>query len=138
MLETFEMLRAVNDPIGSYSRGMRQKIALIGSLMHRPPVWVLDEPMVGLDPRSSYLLKELMRSHVEQGGAVFFSTHVLEVAERLCDRVGIIHKGKLIAVNTVEEMKELFAKEGDKSLEEIFLEVTGAKLPQEQLASLAK
>ena len=79
-----------------------------------------------------------MCSHVEQGGAVFFSTHVLEVAERLCDRVGIIHKGKLIAVNTVEEMKELFAKEGDKSLEEIFLEVTGAKLPQEQLASLAK
>lgn len=138
MLETFEMLHAVNDPIGSYSRGMRQKIALIGSLMHRPPVWVLDEPMVGLDPRSSYLLKELMRSHVEQGGAVFFSTHVLEVAERLCDRVGIIHKGKLIAVNTVEEMKELFAEEGDKSLEEIFLEVTGAKLPQEQLASLAK
>src|SRR5690606_18192592 len=122
----------------SYSRGMRQKIALIGSLLHRPPVWVLDEPMVGLDPRSSYLLKELMRSHVEQGGAVFFSTHVLEVAERLCDRVGIIHKGKLIAVNTVSEMKELFAKEGDKCLEEIFLEVTGAKLPQEQLASLEK
>ncbi|HAF66476.1 MAG: ABC transporter ATP-binding protein [Bacillota bacterium] len=138
LLETFEMLHAVNNPIGSYSRGMRQKIALIGSLLHRPPVWVLDEPMVGLDPRSSYLLKELMRSHVEQGGAVFFSTHVLEVAERLCDRVGIIHKGKLIAVNTVSEMKELFAKEGDKSLEEIFLEVTGAKLPQEQLASLEK
>ncbi len=138
LLETFEMLHAVNDPIGSYSRGMRQKIALIGSLMHRPPVWVLDEPMVGFDPRSSYLLKELMRSHVEQGGAVFFSTHVLEVAERLCDRIGIIHKGKLIAVNTVSEMKELFAKEGDRSLEEIFLEVTGARLSQEQLASLEK
>ena len=131
------MLHAVNNPIGSYSRGMRQKIALIGSLLHRPPVWVLDEPMVGLDPRSSYLLKELMRSHVEQGGAVFFSTHVLEVAERLCDRVGIIHKGKLIAVNTVSEMKELFAKEGDKSLEEIFLEVTGASF-RKRPASLEK
>lgn len=138
LLETFEMLRAVNDPIGSYSRGMRQKIAVIGSLIHHPSVWILDEPMVGLDPRSSFLLKEMMRSHVDQGGAVFFSTHVLEVAERLCDRVGIIHKGKLIAVNTVDEMKNLFAQEGDKSLEEIFLEVTGAKLPQEQLASLAK
>lgn len=138
LLETFEMLHAVNDPIGSYSRGMRQKIAVIGSLMHHPALWLLDEPMVGLDPRSSFLLKELMRSHADQGGAVFFSTHVLEVAERLCDRVGIIHKGKLIAVNTVEEMKNLFAQEGDKSLEEIFLEITGASLPQDQLASLAK
>lgn len=106
--------------------------------MHHPALWLLDEPMVGLDPRSSFLLKELMRSHADQGGAVFFSTHVLEVAERLCDRVGIIHKGKLIAVNTVEEMKNLFAQEGDKSLEEIFLEITGASLPQDQLASLAK
>lgn len=79
-----------------------------------------------------------MRSHTEQGGAVFFSTHVMEVAERLCDRVGIIHKGRLIAVNTVQDMKDLFAKEGDKSLEEIFLEITEAKLPEEQLRSLAK
>lgn len=138
LLEAFEMLDAVNEPIGSYSRGMRQKIALIGSLMHRPPLWVLDEPMVGLDPRSSYVLKELMRSHAQQGGAVFFSTHVLEVAERLCDRVGVINKGKLIAVNTVDEMKNLFAREGDKSLEEVFLKITEAKLPEEQLASLAK
>lgn len=138
LLETFEILDAVRDPIGSYSRGMRQKMALTGSLIHRPPLWILDEPMVGLDPRSSFLLKELMRSHTEQGGAVFFSTHVMEVAERLCDRVGIIHKGKLVAVNTVQEMKDLFATEGDKSLEEIFLEITEAKLPEEQLRSLAK
>ena len=138
LLETFEMLAAVGDPIGSYSRGMRQKICLIGSLLHRPPLWVLDEPVVGLDPRSSFLLKEMMRSHAVQGGAVFFSTHIMEVAERLCDRVGIIHKGKLIAVGTMEEIKKLFAQEGDKSLEEIFLKVTEARLPEEQVASLAK
>jgi len=138
LLENFEMLKAVGDPIGSYSRGMRQKIAIIGSLLHRPPLWILDEPMVGLDPRSSFLLKELMRAHADRGGAVFFSTHVLEVAERVCDRVGIIHKGKLIAVNTVVEIKKLFSEEGNKSLEEIFLKITEAKLPEEQLAILRK
>lgn len=138
LLETFEMLGAVRDPIGSYSRGMRQKMCLIGSLLHRPPLWILDEPMMGLDPRSSFLLKELMKSHASQGGAVFFSTHVMEVAERLCDRVGIIHKGKLIAVGSVDEIKKLFAREGDRSLEEIFLKVTEARLPEEQVASLAK
>jgi ABC-2 type transport system ATP-binding protein len=138
LLETFEMMGAVNDPIGSYSRGMHQKIAVIGSLMHQPPLWILDEPMIGLDPRSSFLLKEMMRSHVDQGGAVFFSTHVLDVAERLCDRVGIIYKGKLIAVNTVEEMKMISAGEKDKSLEDIFLEITEAKLPADQLESISK
>ncbi|MGI6632521.1 MAG: ABC transporter ATP-binding protein [Bacillota bacterium] len=138
LLDMFEMTRAAPDPIGSYSRGMKQKIALVGSLIHRPSLWILDEPMMGLDPRSSYLLKELMRAHVNEGGAVFFSTHVMEVAERVCDRVGIIHKGKLIASGTVEEMQALFAQEGDKSLEEIFLKVTEAKLPEDQIASLAK
>lgn len=138
LLETFEMMKAVSDPIGSYSRGMRQKIALIGSLLHRPKFWVLDEPMMGLDPRSSFVLKELMRAHVREGGSVFFSTHVMEVAERLCDRVGIINKGKLIAVGTVEEIRALFSQEGDKTLEEVFLKVTEAKLPEDQLASLAK
>lgn len=138
LLETFEMMGAANDPIGSYSRGMRQKICVIGSLLHRPPLWILDEPMVGLDPRSSFLLKEIMRSHADQGGAVFFSTHIMEIAERLCDRLGIIHMGKLIAKGTVEEMKRLSAQEGDKSLEEVFLKVTEAKLPEELVASLAK
>ncbi len=138
LLEAFEMIGALGDPIGSYSRGMRQKIALIGSLLHRPALWVLDEPMVGLDPRSSFLLKELMRSHAAQGGSVFFSTHVMEVAERLCDRVGVIHKGQLIATHTVQEMKNLFAREGDKSLEEVFLKITEAKLPEDQLKSLAR
>jgi len=138
LLETFEMAGAVKDPIGSYSRGMRQKICLIGSLLHRPPLWILDEPMMGLDPRSSFLLKEIMRSHADQGGAVFFSTHVMEIAERLCDRVGIIHRGKVIAVGTVDEIRTLFAQGGDKSLEEIFLQITEAKLSAEQVASLAK
>jgi len=138
LLDTFEMTGAVRDPIGSYSRGMRQKICLIGSLLHRPPLWILDEPMMGLDPRSSFLLKELMRSHADQGGAVFFSTHVMEIAERLCDRVGIIHKGKLIAVGSMDEIKKLFEQEGDKSLEEIFLKITEARLSEEQVASLAK
>ena len=138
LLEMFEMRQAVTDLIGSYSRGMRQKICIIGSLLHKPPLWILDEPMMGLDPRSSYLLKELMRSHAAQGGSVFFSTHVMEIAERLCDRVGIIHRGKLIAVGSVGEIRKLFAREGDKSLEEIFLKITEAKLPEEQIASLAK
>jgi ABC-2 type transport system ATP-binding protein len=138
LLETFEMTKPVGDPIGSYSRGMRQKIALIGSLLHRPRFWILDEPMMGLDPRSSFLLKEMMRSHVREGGSVFFSTHVMEVAERLCDRLGIINKGKLIAVGTTDEIRQLFAQEGDKTLEEVFLKVTEAKLPEDQLASLAK
>lgn len=138
LLETFELSHAVGDPIGGYSRGMRQKIALIGSLIHRPKLWMLDEPMVGLDPRSAYVLKEMMRSHADQGGAVFFSTHVLEVAERLCDRVGIIHKGKLIAVGTVEEVKKVFAREGDSTLEEVFLKITEAKVSDEELSSLAR
>lgn len=138
LLETFEILDRVNEPLGSYSRGMRQKIALVGSLMHRPPLWILDEPMMGIDPRSSFLLKELMKSHAQQGGSVFFSTHVMEVAERLCDRVGIIYKGKLIAIGTVDEIKSLFARESDKSLEEVFLEITEAKLPEEQMSWLTK
>ncbi len=138
LLEMFEMLGAVGDQVGSYSRGMRRKIALTASLLHRPPVWILDEPLMGLDPRSSFLLKELMRTHVNGGGAVFFSTHVMEVAERLCDRVGIIHKGKLIAVNTMDELKKLFAEEGDKTLEELFLKITEAKMPEDQLASLVR
>ncbi len=136
LLEMFEILDAVTDQIGSYSRGMRRKIALTASLLHRPPIWVLDEPIMGLDPRSSFLLKELMRNHTTSGGSVFFSTHVMEVAERLCDRVGIIHKGKLIAVNTMDELKKLFAKEKDRTLEELFLEITEAKMPADQMASL--
>ncbi|NLZ39179.1 MAG: ABC transporter ATP-binding protein [Firmicutes bacterium] len=121
-LALFEMTHAVGDLIQSYSHGMRQKIVLIGALLHEPDVFILDEPMVGLDPKSSHNLKEYMREHCKQGKTVFFSTHVLEVAEKLCDRIGIISHGRLIACGTVEELKNQAQSEG--SLEKIFLELT--------------
>jgi ABC-2 type transport system ATP-binding protein len=100
---------------------MRQKIVITGALIHNPSMWILDEPLVGLDPKSSFQLKELMRKHCDEGKTVFFSTHVLEVAEKLCDRIGIIHRGRLIAIGTMEELRQ-----GDRaeSLESIFLELT--------------
>jgi len=106
----------------TYSHGMRQKIVIIGVLLNNPKNWILDEPMTGLDPKSSFDLKEMMKEHAQKGNAVFFSTHVLEVAERLCDRIGIINKGELVFVGTYEEMKEKF--KGKKTLEELFLEIT--------------
>lgn len=120
-LEMFELTGAAQDLIKSYSHGMKQKIVLTGALIHDPILWVFDEPMVGLDPKSSHLLKEQMRSHCNKGNTVFFSTHVLEVAEKLCDRIGIIHRGELIAIGTMDELRQ-----GDKaeSLENIFLELT--------------
>lgn len=121
LLDTFELTDAVNDLIQSYSHGMRQKIVLIGALLHDPSVWILDEPMVGLDPRSSFQLKELMRQHCDRGHTVFFSTHVMEVAERLCDRIGIINKGRLIACGTLEELRH---GQRDESLEQLFLQLT--------------
>ncbi len=121
LLEMFNLTDAVGDLIKSYSHGMKQKIVLTGALLHNPSIWILDEPMVGLDPKSSHLLKEFMRNHCDQGNTVFFSTHVLEVAERLCDRIAIINKGKLIAMGTMDELRH-----GDQagSLENIFLELT--------------
>lgn len=116
------MLEALGDKIQSYSHGMRQKIVLMGALLHQPKVWILDEPLTGLDPKSSYLLKEMMKEHAAKGNVVFFSTHVLEVAEKLCDQVGIIDRGNLLFTGTIDEMKTHFAKEG--SLESIFLELT--------------
>lgn len=120
-LEMFNLTDAASDLIKSYSHGMKQKIVLTGALIHNPALWILDEPMVGLDPKSAHLLKEEMRRHCDNGNTVFFSTHVLEVAEKLCDRIGIIHKGKLIAIGTMDELRQ-----GDKagSLENIFLELT--------------
>ena len=119
---------AAGDQIRSYSRGMRQKLTIIGALIHQPPVWVLDEPMVGLDPRAAHILKEEMRRHCEAGNTIFFSTHVLDVAEKLCDEIAIINKGQLIAQGTLEELRS-----GEKaaSLEQLFLELTGAEEAEE-------
>lgn len=118
----FDMDNALKDKIQSYSHGMRQKIVLIGALLHNPNVWILDEPMTGLDPKSSFLLKEMMREHADNGNTVFFSTHVLEVAEKVCDRVAIINKGKILFCGTLEEMKNHFKE--NQSLENMFLEMT--------------
>ncbi|MFR2533641.1 MAG: ABC transporter ATP-binding protein [Clostridia bacterium] len=122
LARTFEMEEVLQEQIGSYSHGMRQKMVIIGVLLNKPKNWLLDEPMTGLDPKASYTLKEMMRKHVKEGNSVFFSTHVLEVAEKLCDRIGIISKGKLIFVGTYKEMKEKFKE--NASLEELFLEIT--------------
>ena len=121
LAKRFDMQSALGDSMSSYSHGMRQKIVLMGALIHDPSLWILDEPMTGLDPKSSFYLKEMMREHADKGNVVFFSTHVLEVAERICDRVGIINKGKLKFCGTMTELREL-AKENE-GLETIFLEM---------------
>lgn len=120
--ETFEILEALDQFISSYSHGMRQKLAIIGALIHDPQILVMDEPMVGLDPRSSFRLKEIMRDICSQGRSVFFSTHVMEVAEQLCDRLAIIDKGRIIILGTMEEIRSEARDRG--SLEQIFLELT--------------
>ena len=122
LTKKFEIYDNLNEEMQGYSHGMRQKIILCGALLNNPKNWILDEPMTGLDPKASYDLKEMMREHAKEGNCVFFSTHVLEVAEKLCDRVGIINKGKLIFVGTFEEMKKKLKDNG--TLEELFLEIT--------------
>lgn len=122
LAKRFDMQSALGDSMLSYSHGMRQKIVLIGALIHDPSLWILDEPMTGLDPKSSFFLKEMMREHADKGNVVFFSTHVLDVAEKICDRVGIINKGKLMFCGTMTELRDL-AKENE-GLETIFLEMT--------------
>lgn len=116
-----DMTDALNDKIQSYSHGMRQKIMIMGVLMHQPKIWILDEPLTGLDPQSSFKLKQMMRQHANDGNTVFFSTHVLEVAEKLCDKIAIINHGKLLFVGTLIELKNKYPT---LTLEEIFLEVT--------------
>lgn len=118
----FAIKDSIFDQIYSYSHGMRQKIVIIGALIHNPSVWILDEPMTGLDPKSSFILKEMMREHVQGGKTVFFSTHVLEVAEKLCDRVAIINKGKILFYGRIGEIREHFKE--NTSLEKMFLEMT--------------
>lgn len=123
-LNLFELEDAAGEQIRSYSRGMKQKLTIIGALIHNPPVWVLDEPMVGLDPKSAHVLKEEMRRHCDAGNTVFFSTHVLEVAEKLCDEIAIIAKGHVLARGTMEELR---SGETGSSLEELFLQLTEAE-----------
>lgn len=121
LAEKFGLTDAIASPMISYSHGMRQKIMVIAALVHKPPVWILDEPMIGLDPKSAFELKQLMREHTKEGNAVFFSTHVLEVAEKLCDRVVIIKKGHILYNGTLEELEK---QNKNESLENIFLELT--------------
>lgn len=122
LTERFEMSTALGDKIQSYSHGMRQKIIVMGVLLHDPKVWILDEPLTGLDPKSAFTLKEMMREHADAGNVVLFSTHVLEVAEKLCDKVAIINKGQLIFNGTLQNLRNEFKK--NESLEEMFLELT--------------
>lgn len=129
----FDLLDKLDSPIKSYSHGMKQKICVIGALIHEPKVWVLDEPLTGLDPKSAKELKELMREHCEKGNVVFFSSHVLEVVEKLCDRVAIIKNGEIIALFTMAELEE---KQQGKSLEDIFLELTEGKVCVDKELSL--
>ena len=117
--ELFELTNDLGQPIAAYSHGMKQKLAIIAAWMHDPKLIIMDEPFVGLDPKASHLLKGMMREVCDNGGAIFFSTHVLEVAEKLCDKIAIIKGGKLIRSGTMEEVK------GDDSLEEVFLELEG-------------
>lgn len=116
----FEMTSALNDKILSYSHGMRQKIVLMGALVHEPSIWILDEPLTGLDPQSAYSLKEAMREHVSKGKTVFFSTHVLEVAEKLCTRIVLINHGTILFNGTLDALKKDYPQ---LSLEDIFLKV---------------
>ena len=117
LADKFEITGALGELISAYSHGMKQKLALISAFIHEPKLIIMDEPFVGLDPKASFEVKEMMRQFCQEGGAIFFSTHVLEVAEKLCDKVAIIKKGQLIKSGTMEEVK------GDESLESVFLEL---------------
>ena len=119
LAECFELTNDLAQPIAAYSHGMKQKLAIISAWLHAPQLVVMDEPFVGLDPKAAHLLKGMMRELCDRGGAIFFSTHVLEVAEKLCDKVAILRAGKLIRSGTMDEVK------GDDSLEEVFLELEG-------------
>lgn len=117
--DRLELTADLAQPISAYSHGMKQKLAVIAAWLHQPRLILMDEPFVGLDPKAAHLLKQMMREHCDRGGAIFFSTHVLEVAEKLCDKVAIIKQGRLIRAGTMEDVR------GDDSLEEVFLELEG-------------
>ena len=135
LLELFHLTEWKNELIESYSHGMRQKILISSALIHQPEIIVVDEPMVGLDPRSARLLKDLFRTFAANGGTVFLSTHTLEVAEVLCDRIAIINEGEMIALGTMDELRSQ-SKAGGARLEEIFLKVTGGEAMADVIESL--
>lgn len=120
LAKTFELEDALNDQMQNYSHGMRQKMMVMAALIHNPSVWILDEPLIGLDPKSAFALKKMMRQHADAKNSVLFSTHVLEVAEKLCDKIIVINHGKTIFYGTLDELKEKYDK---KDLEKIFLEM---------------
>lgn len=130
LMTTFELTENRYELISSFSHGMRQKVVVIGALLVNPQIWILDEPLTGLDPQASYDLKEAMRRHANEGNTVLFSTHVLSVAEQLCDRIGILKKGQLIFQGTLAELK---AQYPDKDLETIYLEIAGRKAEEGSL-----
>jgi ABC-2 type transport system ATP-binding protein len=125
LLRLFGLSEAADDTTDSYSHGMQQKTSLAAALVHDPKVLILDEPTVGLDPKSARLIKDLLRQLAERGAAVMLSTHILEIAQNMCDRIGIIDKGRLIAVGTMDELRHTEGGQGESSLEDIFLSLTG-------------
>ena len=127
LADMLEISSALSKQINTYSHGMKQKICIIAALVHSPKLWILDEPMTGLDPRSAHILKELMRSHCAEGNSVFFSSHVLEVVEKLCDRVVIINRGSIIKTLSEDDLKEITQS---SSLEEYFLTLTGGAVSE--------
>ncbi|MDR0855930.1 MAG: ABC transporter ATP-binding protein [Clostridiales bacterium] len=129
MLERLNLTDALDTQIAKYSHGMKQKICVVGALIHNPPLWVLDEPLTGLDPESAFQLKSMMTAHAAAGNTVFFSTHVLEVAEKVCSHIGVVYHGRLLADESVEA---LLAKNGGESLEQWFLQLTGGKKPDDR------
>ncbi len=122
LAERFEITDILERPMSDYSHGMRQKMMVCAALIHNPPVWILDEPMTGLDPKAAFELKNMMREHAREGNCVFFSTHVLEVAEQLCDKIIIIRNGKSVFYGTLDELRQAYK---DMSLETIFLKING-------------
>ena len=133
LAEAFKLTSALSKTIDTYSHGMRQKLSLIAALLHNPGVWILDEPIVGLDPESAYRLKKMMKAHAKSGKTVFFSTHVMEIVEKICDRVAIISKGELLFLGTVEDLKK---NRGNSTMEEVFLEVTKSEAQQDDFSYL--
>jgi ABC-2 type transport system ATP-binding protein len=135
LLSLFELSVWKNELVESYSHGMRQKLIISSALIHRPECIVVDEPMVGLDPKGARLLKDIFRGFVQRGGTVMMSTHTLEVAQAMCDRIAIIQQGKIVAAGSIEELRQQTAA-GDASLEELFLKLTGGTTMQELAAVL--